>query len=454
MTAAAQISEDKLDALKAAYAKVDAYQPVFGLESTFTGRPISRQCADRCELLDSYLGTTAPNLRILDVGCSMGYLSLYFAKKGARVTGLDSHQPNLDFCTTLANTLGTSASFVRGEFSIGFLESLKPGAFDVMFLFSVLHHVVAKFGLEATRLMMDRVLSISDEIYVELARNTEAVSFEWKNKLPANELDIFSGIEDLEITRLGEFPALGETTIRPLYRVRKTAKRINGIRHSEMSVMRSAIRDGRTRDRKYYVSDAAFTKCFIVEPDKLETYNRFACEVAAYKMLGRDRSILPLLGSSIDGNLALITLPTVSGGKLSEVLPSGDFPLRATALSILSILQRFSDSNLYWNDFRAHNLAFYGGELVAMDFETASPVEREHTLNLLLWMLWDLQTRRSNTVENNVFQHGLMTIPRPPVDETAFSGEIRDIASATLKAVSLKALLQDVGSLTLKALNQ
>ena len=72
----------------------------------------------------------------------MGYISLFFASKGATVTGIDSN-PNQ--------------------------TSLLEGEYDVVFWFSVLHHIVFKYGLRETQSMTSRLLDVADVLFVELA---------------------------------------------------------------------------------------------------------------------------------------------------------------------------------------------------------------------------------------------------------------------------------------------
>lgn len=377
----------------------------------------------------------------------MGYLSLHYARAGALVTGLDAHEPNIQFCNVLADANDIRATFRKDIFSEEFCEDIKEGEFDVAFLFSVLHHVITKYGLDKTQQMMAMLLEKVDVIFLELARRTENVSFSWKDKLPENELAILDGIPDVEVTLLGEFPALAMTTSRPLYLARKKSKYINGILHKDLSVKRSNIRDGRTRDRKYVLTDNLFTKIFNVSIHSLESYNRFCLEISARQALGNSHNFLPILGRSLRGQTASITYPRIDGPILSDILPKGGFDKRKLILSMISILRDFHDAGLYWNDLRAHNLAIHNGRLVAFDLETASPVEREQTYHLMLWLIWDIATNKSQTNAHRVFERPLLSIPAPDLPVKEFSENVRDIAELALRAGSLRNFLASARSL-------
>jgi 2-polyprenyl-3-methyl-5-hydroxy-6-metoxy-1,4-benzoquinol methylase len=120
----AALAEYDLSRIRKAYAEVDAYQPVYKLESRFSERSLSRIFSDRCEVLAQELGAAISKLPIMDVGCSMGYLSLYFAERGAQVNGIDHNPANIGFCQVLSSLLEIPAEFKVREFSEPFCNTL------------------------------------------------------------------------------------------------------------------------------------------------------------------------------------------------------------------------------------------------------------------------------------------------------------------------------------------
>lgn len=422
-----------------AYAEVDAYQPVFGFESHFKERDVSRGCADRCEYLAKEFGDDVRNLRILDVGSSMGYLTLFFAKRGARTSGFDYNQPNIDFCKTLARIHGLSSDFTFGTFGLDYCRSLRKGRYDVVFLFSVLHHVVQLHGIEKTRQMMDELLDKTDTLYVELALKSENVPFPWKQSLPENELDIFSNHDSLIIEKMSDFPALGQTTIRPLYRVRRRSPRLNSVPHQDARIVRSAIKSGETRDRKYYVTGELFTKAFAFRNGERDTYSRYLAEVETYRRMNREVNFLPLLASGVEEELASITVPYVEGPSLMQAITQNKpLDIGRIGRDIGHILSAFGSQGLYWNDFRSHNLLLDKETVKAIDFEVAAPVEIENTLRLFTWLLCDLQHGKLLTQERNIFAKGPANVPPAPLTLDAYSSEIRPLVELALASRDLK----------------
>lgn len=434
--------------LVTAYNAVDAYQPVFGFEQHFSKRGVSRGCIDRCEYLASEIGSDVKNLRILDVGCSMGYLTLYFARLGAKTAGYDYNEANIRFCQTLAAVHGLRSEFSFGTFGLDYARALPKGQFDVAFLFSVLHHVVHLYGLARTREIMAAMLERVDTLYVELALKTENVPFPWKQSLPEDELDIFADRDSLEIVRLADFPALGETTIRPLYRIRRKAAIANGITHRDAVGMRSAIKTGDTANRKYYLSADLFTKTFVFGPQDRETYSRFLAEVEAYRRLGEEPNFLPLLRYGIEGNTGAFTVPRVEGESLMEAIKAGrKIDVVRSTHDIARILRAFALRGLYWNDFRSHNLLVTEAGLKAVDFEVSAPVEIEHTLHLFAWMIADIQHGRLETQERGAFAKGARHVPPPPFELKDFAAEIRPFVELALQSRSVAQFAEGVVSL-------
>lgn len=442
-----QLPPEAFDRVKTAYERTDAYQPVYGLETALGSNPMQRACVDRCELIAGALGADIPGLRILDVGCSMGYISLYFAERRGEVTGVDYNSNNTEFCRTLSSALGIEATFVDGMFCQRFVDDIQEDEFDAVLLLSVLHHVISDFGIDDARRLVDELLRKVDSVFVELAQKSEDFGFAWHDALPSDDLDLFAGIEDIKVERLGKSPALGETVVRPLYKVSKTAKRINGIEHRNIEIRRSEIMRG---GRKYYVSDALFTKCFILTRQFPDSYHRFVSEAAAYARIGPHPHFLPLVGTEIRGRGGYLTLPKIDGQRLMEVILSGPVPdLRRTALAIRDVLKAFARAGLYWNDFRTHNLAFFDGRLVAMDFEATHALELENTLSLFLWTLAEVQSGRLMLHHSAAFQDaarkgGNLHLAPPPWKAEDYADEIRDLASAALNATGIRDFLARV----------
>jgi SAM-dependent methyltransferase len=80
-----------------------------------------------------------PNLRVLDLGCNNGNLSLYLARAGCEVTGIDLAQNAVDAARRSAEHYRlANARFQCLDFLTQWNE---PAAFDLIFCWSVIEHI-------------------------------------------------------------------------------------------------------------------------------------------------------------------------------------------------------------------------------------------------------------------------------------------------------------------------
>jgi 2-polyprenyl-3-methyl-5-hydroxy-6-metoxy-1,4-benzoquinol methylase len=102
---------------------------------------------------------------ILDVGCGSGIYSVYFARQGARVTGLDFSSSMLMLARKNAAEEGVVVDFVCGDF----LESGEGRRFDHLLFIGVFDYV-EKAGLpayfeKAVRIAADRIVATFPKRY-------------------------------------------------------------------------------------------------------------------------------------------------------------------------------------------------------------------------------------------------------------------------------------------------
>lgn len=78
-----------------------------------------------------------PGVRVLDVGCGAGRLSLYCARAGAEVTGVDFSEEAIQLARLGARVCGMT----NARFEVGSADVVSGGPFDVVLLIGVLEHL-------------------------------------------------------------------------------------------------------------------------------------------------------------------------------------------------------------------------------------------------------------------------------------------------------------------------
>jgi SAM-dependent methyltransferase len=125
------------------------------------------------EMLDAVgLDRTAA---VADLGCSEGYFSFEFAKRGSReVFGIDARARNIEKAELVRDLLGLPSC----RFSIGdvFGANLAPASFDVVLLLGLIYHVEDPIGLMRHAATVARRLLI---VETQLTKEQGPVAFGW-----------------------------------------------------------------------------------------------------------------------------------------------------------------------------------------------------------------------------------------------------------------------------------
>ncbi|MBO4400712.1 MAG: methyltransferase domain-containing protein [Selenomonadaceae bacterium] len=191
---------DNLEELTAAVQALPyLYQPIFGYE--IQGAKPIRNCEDRLadvkKIYDALSAELRRPLRVLDLGCAQGYFSLYAAKWGGVVTGLDFEAANIDLCRLLAReNADLKVNFVCTRIE-DFLPTVKAGEYDLVLCFNVLHWCSKFSGFEVVQAQLADLAQKIDIGLFELALKSEGI-FQDCN-LPENYRDFLTGFSFVRV---------------------------------------------------------------------------------------------------------------------------------------------------------------------------------------------------------------------------------------------------------------
>lgn len=200
----------------------NVYQPLYNYPHEPAIAPL-RPCADRCRAVEISMGGAIPGRRLWDVGCSLGYNTLYFVDRGMVGHGIDIDARNVAICREISRWTEGEARFTQGELGHETVAAIAPDSYDYAFFFSMLHHVTEARGLPYVQALMRAVTERIPVLYVELALGAETPppGYAWARHLPEGELSIFATCDEMSFDLIGRFPTHIGPVTRPLYRVSK-----------------------------------------------------------------------------------------------------------------------------------------------------------------------------------------------------------------------------------------
>ncbi|HET9887464.1 MAG TPA: methyltransferase domain-containing protein [bacterium] len=387
---------------------VELYQPIFRLGFWEELGPPQRICDDRIASIVAGIGSNLKNLRILDAGSSLGYVSLSLAQHGAKVVGLDSSPHNIAASRIISRLTGVAAEFQQGELNEAFIDQIPSNHYDAGIFFSIFHHIVHARGLERARGMVNQLLSKIPLCFFELALKQETGPYPWKESLPENPLALFDAAE-LEIELLSFSPTHLSAMRRPLYRVtKKSGIAVNGkIYLCRRTRSKAYAQSPIGTNRRYHFSEEFVIKeVFADSQDSFDGILQTVSEIAILRMIqrgSRSRTIpgvdfSSLVDFEISPQRVCLVLKSAKGELLSGIVGTLDETKKVELLDRLekTVIHLESCYGIHHNDLRLWNLIFDAKSdvLTLIDFGLASPAIGESSWESLAILAAELDQSR------------------------------------------------------------
>lgn len=368
--------------------KQPGYQPVYGFLEEFPGKRTEHLDRNVNFVHQALADQRQPHqVRILDVGCNMGYVALRLAETFPNVVGLEISQPNLQLCRLLAAHAESSARFFQDDLldivsaDGGDLENV-----DLVLLYNVVHQFIFHHGLARTQALLADIVRQVDTVIVELASRADYVRHGKDHLLPERAEDALAGCSDVEITKLHDRP-------RPVYLLRRKTVRIGPLEIRPEQIDYSP-NPNPSVSRKYVRGEGKFLKLYrFTNPRQRPVVER---EISALARLQHTEIVPRLLGQVVSERSGAVLMSSVPGERLlPRIYNSARYKLSdAQRLSLtrqyLEIAKTVYESVGYQNDLQAHNLLLReDGALVLVDFEQAGPEPLNDPFGLLLWSMFD-----------------------------------------------------------------
>lgn len=410
--------------------KVDFYQPLYNFP-LFKQKKPQRLCIDRADAIHRQIEGWGQGGRILDIGCSLGYFSHYFAERGYKVTGVDYDKKNIDICTLLKRVNNNSTNFSVSEFSEEFIHQIKPGQFDIVFIFSVIHHIIYYKGLDYAQNLMADILNKTSVMFIELAIKNEQLSIFWRDSLPEDELAIFDKCTNLTITKVGYFPTHLSEVRRPLYRVEKNVLQVGNDRYNVKKQKFISYDGGNYFGRHFYDCGDKFIKKYLLSEECIDA-ELIEKEISNYKQLPTSDFLPKFLSSQRDNDSIVMIFEKIPGENLYDLLSKNHaIPRLSIFLDIVAALQFMLEYGFYHNDLRTWNILFDGEKAHVIDLGLACSREGENTNLALLWIISQMHQFECYDFQNpitvlppinkNILQPEFLTIVQKLEEEKSFA---------------------------------
>lgn len=108
-------------------------------------------------------------VRVLDLGCNVGFYAFSLAKRGAQVTGIDVRPEYIDITRQVARLYAQPAEFLHAAITPDLPQD--GGGFDVTLCFSVLQWVIEQHGEAYGREVLKAISACSAELWFDLSVN-------------------------------------------------------------------------------------------------------------------------------------------------------------------------------------------------------------------------------------------------------------------------------------------
>lgn len=335
----------------------EVYQNIYGYHE-FDGES-SRHCEQREEVVVNIIKKYQQklgkkNLRILDLGCAQGYYSFSLAAQGCVVEGIDLLDQNISLCKVLQKENQLDCCFRKEKITLEMVQMLEDKKYDVILLFSVIHHICNEYGFEYARKLLETLVQKCTFMLTELALKEEPLY--WRERLPEDYSVWFENIAFFDEqaffeTHLSEFR-------RPLLFCSAQYVFVNNIFHK---IDRYSIKayQGKKEDpsKRYYFCDGKSTliKCFRnADKSFMDDLRR---EISFLRE-NQDLMFLPRVLFTKDQNNCIIEVTGIRYGRLlwDDIRAHKSLDMNQVFLGVLNNCVELETRGWFHGDLRIWNI--------------------------------------------------------------------------------------------------
>ena len=348
----------------------ELYQPLFGHE--VYGIQPTRNCFDRLpyikKIFDALTNELKRPLRVLDLGCNLGFFSLHAAEwnGGGAVTGVDLDERNIRVCKILASEHPNyKINFITAKIE-EFIPTVKADEYDLVFCFNVLHWVTPKFGFPFVQNLLKNLAEKIPTGLFEFATKSEFPD----NNLPVNYRDFLQGYSFI---RALFYPVWSDAkkVKRPFLFASRDYVHFEGLGFLKIDEQLNGYGFAKSfRCGKFVVKT-----CYVPNQNIFE---RATNEVQFLKELGGKNGLpklyVALAESDESGVMLFVVRDNINGISLGKKIENGeDFDSWKVIEQILRWMIVFKNHGYYQGDLHCDNFIYTeDGNIIPIDYEYIS----------------------------------------------------------------------------------
>ena len=371
--------------------QVEYYQPIYGIPAIFFSSKPKRDCSERAKVIENFFNNDVFNLRILDIGSSLGYFCFYLADRGAFVDGWETNEMNYHVSNLVKqiNQINTANFYLR-TLDKDTIKNIPYDNYDCVLALSIFQHINNLYGLHYCQDLIQYLLEKSPILIVELANRQENTDVYWKDSLPIDELAFFANLKDCNIKKIGDFDTHLSETKRSMYAVTQKFVTVNNHKYLIDKLQYKSYKEfSLTLQRRFIYTKKYFIKKYHLNDE--ENFKQIINEINILNLI-KEKSIqntTRLIEYELDKNQVTLVLERINGILLSDSLPQlQDEEKEHIIDKILAILCELESMGIFHNDIRTWNILIDAeNNPYLIDFGLSAHKEKENNLYAFAYLV-------------------------------------------------------------------